>query len=86
MNNKTKISTTLPNGTKVEYDVILTFKNTTNNKNYVVYTDNNYDQNNKLRIFAALYTPDTNSYLGEPITTEEWNEIINILDNVLIKK
>ena len=83
MTNKTKISTTLPNGTRVEYDVILTFKSTITNKNYVIYTDNNYDQNNKLRIFAAIYNPNNNLYLGEPTTTNEWNEIISTLDNVI---
>ena len=83
MTNKTKISTTLPNGTRVEYDVILTFKSTITNKNYIIYTDNNYDQNNKLRIFAAIYYPNNNLYLGEPTTTNEWNEIISTLDNVI---
>lgn len=81
-----KISTTLSNGTKIEYDVILTFQNQTNNKNYVIYTDNNYDQNNKLRLFAALYNPDNNQFLGEPTTTEEWNLILSTLDNVLLTK
>ena len=48
MNNQKKISTILSNGTKVEYTVILTFKSNINNKNYVIYTDNTYDQNKKL--------------------------------------
>lgn len=84
MNNQLKISTTLQSGTKVEYDVILTFKNTISNKNYIVYTDNNYDQNNKLRIFAAMYDPKNNLFLGEPTTQEEWNNIISVLDSVIL--
>ena len=40
MANKTKISTILSNGTRVEYDVVLTFKNPNNNKDYIIYTDN----------------------------------------------
>ena len=48
MNNPKKISTTLSNGTKVEYNVVLTFLNNENNKNYVIYTDNTLDKNNKI--------------------------------------
>ena len=64
----------------------MTFQSETNNKNYVIYTDNNYDQNKKLRIFAGIYNPNNNLYLGEPITTEEWNEILLTLDNILIQQ
>lgn len=84
MNNK--ISTTLPDGTKKEYDVILTFKNDKNQKDYMLYTDNSYDQNNKLRIYAAIYNPDTLEFLGEPSSQEEWDEIYKLLDKVLLDK
>ena len=86
MNNK-KISTILSNGTKIEYNVILKVKNEQLNKNYVVYTDNTLDKNNKLRIYAAVYNPNlSNPYLGEPTTKEEWNYISNILNKILSKK
>lgn len=79
-----KIYTILANGTKVEYDVILTFKNNQNNKNYIINTDNTLDLNNKLRFYAGIYdetlpTP----YLGEPTTTEEWNYITSIINSVI---
>ena len=84
MNDIKKISTILANGTKVEYNVILTFKSNQTNKNYVVYTDNTYDQNKKLRFYAAIYNPSqTNPYLGEPVTKEEWTEITTIIDKVI---
>lgn len=84
MNNLKKISTILSNGTKVEYTVILTFKNSQNNKHYVIYTDNTYDQNKKIRFYAATYDPtQTNPYLGEPTTKEEWAEITNIINKVI---
>lgn len=87
MNNLKKISTILANGTKVEYNVILTFKNNQNNKNYVIYTDDTFDQNKKLRFYAAVYDPkEKNSYLGEPTTKEEWTEITNILNKVITAK
>ena len=84
MNNIKKISTILSNGTKVEYNVILTFKSNKNNKNYVVYTDNTYDQNKKLRFYAAINDPtQSNPYIGEPTTKEEWNEITSIIDSAI---
>lgn len=86
MINTNKIFTILPNKTKIEYDVVLTFKSEINNKNYVIYTDNNYDSNKKLRIFAGIYNPNDNIYLGEPTTKEEWNEIILTLDNTLLQQ
>lgn len=82
--NKKKISTILANGTKVEYNVILTFKSNTTNKNYVIYTDDTYDQNKKLRFYVATYNPTLpNPYIGEPVTKEEWTEINVILNKVI---
>ena len=81
-----KITATLPDGTKKEYDVILTFKNDTNNKDYIAYTDNTYDKEDKIRIYAAVYNPDTLEFLGEPETQEEWAEIYKLLDKVLSDK
>lgn len=87
MNDLKKISTILANGTKVEYNVILTFKSNQNDKNYVIYTDNTYDQNKKLRFYAAAYNPKAPTpYLGEPTTKEEWSEITTIIDKVIPTK
>lgn len=84
MNNLKKISTILANGTKVEYNVILTFKSNQTNKNYCIYTDDTYDQNKKLRFYAACYDPKAPTpYLGEPTTQEEWTEITSIIDKVI---
>lgn len=83
MNNK-KIFTVFQNGIKKEYDVILTFKNERNGKDYIVYTDNVYDEFNKLKIYAALYNPLTSEFLGYVEDKEEWKDIINLLDNVLL--
>lgn len=82
-----RISTILSNGTKVDYNVILTFKSVISGKNYVVYTDNTYDTNNKIRFYAAVYNPElSNPFIGEPATKEEWSEITNAIDNVIIPK
>lgn len=87
MNEHKKISTILSNGTKVEYDVILTFTSAINNKNYVIYTDNTYDQANKLRFYAAIYDAKLpNPFLGEPISKEEWAEITSIINKAIPPK
>ena len=87
MNEIKRISTILSNGTKVDYNVILTFKSILSGKNYVVYTDNTYDSNNKIRFYAAVYNPDLpNPFIGEPTTKEEWTEITNVIDNVILAK
>ena len=85
MIDKRKIFTVLENGMKKSYDVIRTFKNERNGKDYIVYTDNTYDEDNKLRIYAALYNPLTNEFLGYVENKEEWRDIIKLLDNVLLK-
>ena len=87
MNEPKRISTILPNGVKIEYNVILTFKSILSGKNYVIYTDNTYDQNKKLRFYAATYNPNLPTpFIGEPTTKEEWLEITNAIDNVILKK
>ena len=84
MKERKKIYTTNKDGIKQEFDVILTFTNELNNKDYVVYTDNSYDKENKLKIYAAIYNPSTLEYISGVETQEEWNEIIKLLDNALI--
>ena len=83
MEEKKKIYTTLKDGTKKEYDVLFTFKNTDNNKDYIVYTDNTYDQNNKLKVFAAVYNPNTYEFISVPEPQEEWNRIYEMMDKIL---
>ena len=74
---------TLDDGTKKSYDVILTFHNDNNDKDYIVYTDNVYDEYNKLKIYASIYNSYDNSFLGHPNTDEEWDVINNLLKEVL---
>ena len=81
---KQKITTTLKDGSTVEYDVILTFKNDKNNKDYVVYTDNEIDKYNKLKIYAAIYNPLTNEFISVPESKEEWYDIYRLLDKVMM--
>ena len=80
-----KINAIDKKGNLKEYDVILTYHSDKFDKDYIVYTDNTYDEDNKLRIYAALYNPLTNEFLGYVENKEEWRDIIKLLDNVLLK-
>lgn len=77
-----RIFTVTKDGENKSYDVILTFKSEDNGKDYVVYTDNTYDKENKLKIYAAIYNPITNEYIAPVESREEWTEIANLLDKV----
>jgi len=78
-----KIFTVLKNGERINYDVILTYKSNLFAKNYVVYTDNSYDEDNNLKIYAAIYNPDTFEFISSELSTDEWIEINKILEEVL---
>lgn len=78
-----KISITFKNGEKKDFDVVLTFRNDKNNKDYVVYTDGKKDMDNKLKLYAAIYNPLTNEYIDVPESKEEWKTIYSLLDDVI---
>ena len=74
-------------GNELVYDVILTFQNEENKKNYIIYTDNNYDSHNKLVIYAAIYDPyNENKFIGIPDIKQEWDVIFNLLNKVLVNE
>ena len=84
MTENKKIYSKDENGKEKEYDVILTFQNEDNKKNYIIYTDNQYDYKNKLMIYAAIYDPyNNNKFIGVPNTVEEWNTIMSLLKQVI---
>lgn len=86
MNMIDKIKGISKDGIIKEYDVILTFNNPKNNKDYVVYTDNLYDKNNKLKVFAAIYDVDApEPFIGYPASNEEWKDICELLDSVILE-
>ncbi len=83
MENKKKVYTTLKDGSKKEYDVICTFKNEENGKDYIVYTDNSYNERNQIRIYASVYNPKTYKFLEVPESKEEWNMIYKVIDKIV---
>lgn len=77
-----KIFTVLKDGHKILYDVILTFKSKKTLKDYIVYTDNEYD-NGSLKIYAAIYNPDTFEFVSDDLDIEEWQEVDNLLKKII---
>lgn len=63
------------NGKEIEYEILIAFKWTKTNKNYIVYTDNTTDENGNLNVFAAIYYPHNSNKLDPIETDEEWDEI-----------
>lgn len=62
-------------GKESEYEILIVFKWTKTNKNYLVYTDNTNDENGNLNILAAIYYPQDDSKLDAIETDEEWDEV-----------
>lgn len=68
-----------------EYEVVLTFQSMRNNKNYIVYTDNQKDLNWNYIIYSAIYdmeNPDPfESFLKKQ---EEWLEVCFVMDAIFL--
>lgn len=66
-----------------EVEVLYTFKSIKTSNDYIIYTDNTYDENKKLNIFASIYFPfDLEKELKNIETEEEWQEIEKFLEQV----
>ncbi len=75
------------NGDKVKCKVLFTFESDETNKNYIVYTDNTYDEAGNRKVYASTYNPKDESPILGPIETEkEWKIIENILDRLQEEK
>ena len=81
MNNKKNIMvTTLPDGTKEEVEVLLAFKFNDNNKEYVIYTKNEIDDNGNVTIYISnVVRMGNNITLSTVSDDNEWTRIKNVL-------
>lgn len=68
-------------GNKIKYDVIMTFKGS---NDYVIYTDNSVDENDCLRIYSAIYDPNTSLLVRNVSTQEELEEVKEALQEAII--
>ena len=80
---KNKFTMIDDNGNEIEYDVLFTFENEENKKNYIVYTDQKKDDNGNIMVYASIYNKDKPRVRFESIKTEkEWKVIETILDTL----
>ena len=71
------------NGNIVTLNTILTFDDNDTNNSYVLYTDNTYNDNGKLNVFASRYDSRLdNPILDSNLTDREWKVIETIIDNL----
>lgn len=69
--------------TEKEFEILYTFKSIKTNKDYIIYTDNSYDENKNLNIFASIYYPfDLEKELENIESDEDWEEVEKFLENV----
>lgn len=72
-------------GEQVKYQTIATYEDKETKKNYIVYTDNTYDNNGKLKIFYSLFKNINNSIKLIEITSNEDKKIALEIIKELIK-
>ncbi len=70
-------------GNEIECEVLFTFESDETNKNYIVYTDNTTDEQGNTKVYASIYTPDSENLNLTAIETEkEWKIIETILEEL----
>lgn len=81
MNDKKNIMiTTLPDGTEEEVEVLLAFKFNDNNKEYVIYTKNEVDENGNVTIYISNVVKNGNNVSLTTVSDDnEWTRIKNVL-------
>lgn len=70
-------------GEEVKYDVLFTFDNEETNKSYIAYTDNTYDDDGNISVYASTYDPNSSEViLGKIETEDEWKVVETILNTI----
>lgn len=70
-------------GEEVKYDVLFTFDNEETNKSYIAYTDNTYDDDGNISVYASTYDPNSSEViLGKIETENEWKVVETILNTI----
>ena len=70
----------------INYEVIATYHDDQENKNYILYTDKLLDKNNKLNIYSALYYEQDNNIKLIEITTNKDKKITyELISQIIIE-
>jgi len=68
------------NGEEKEYELLLNFQSEVNDNSYIIYTDNETDENGNLNIYALRYDEDENLY---SVDEDELKIIDDKIDSIL---
>ena len=80
MENKKMMTITLADGNKEEVELLLSFKFNDNNKEYVIYTKNETDDNGNVTIYVSSVTRVNDDVtLGTITDDSEWSRIKDLL-------
>ncbi len=72
---------------EIEYEILCTYTLVDTNKNYIIYTDNLYDTNNSLNVYASIYYPNDLSKGFDNIETDyEWEKVNEMLKQVFVNE
>lgn len=70
-------------GKTLEYEILFTFDSEETKKSYIVFTDNNKDEEGSIITYAATYNKDGKKLELQDIETEhEWNLVESILSQI----
>lgn len=70
-------------GKEIEYEILFTFNSEKNNKDYIIFTDNDTDESGSIITYAAIYTKkDDKIELSDIETEEEWNLVEDLLAQI----
>ncbi len=69
-------------GKIVKYEILYTLKFENNDKTYLVYTDNTYDKDNDLNVYAGEYDKNADIVLKDIEDDEIFDTILDIVDSV----
>ena len=83
-NEKERYFTVTDNkGVSVEYEILFTFDSDETKKSYIVFTDNNEDEDGSVITYAATYLKDGDKLNLSDIETEkEWDLIETLLAQI----
>ncbi len=80
MNNNKTMIITMPDGTQDTVETLLTFKFNDNNKEYVIYTKNETDENGNITIYISNVIRNGENVTLTTVSDEsEWARIKDVL-------
>ena len=72
---------TNPKGEETEYEILFTFESEDTNKKYIVYTDNELDEDDMIKTYASIYEDNDGVLKLTKIEDEkEWKLVEKLLE------